>query len=418
MGIAIVIPKIKYKDNNLGKVSFKNIDIEGLLIEELESSYTERTVQLNIEKYIPAISASIGVYWEITEGSEYASINADGLLTINPIADNNEITVKAYSKKNSDVFDTVTFTITYMPGVNRLDDINDIVLTKYKDYENRYLITPSFIPENTNYTDVSIHYNTADINYNDVSTYTKIKNGNILIVKKTENTLNVPLAIDSLQDNSIKCEQVKTLNYVPEKSWYLGHYIGMINLMVADENVEPLGKLLNDNNCTLLVEMSDECKETGTNKYPNCAIYYIGLGENASPTLYGINGMGALYSTVEYGMLTIPITTYNASEWNTTNTTKITNGRNADYINTRAHVLLHSGNNATAIDTVAGRRILTTNGRIFVDNIEITNYTDGSNIEGDDELYHRQSKVISRDIIIPRYLTFGFAADASSPEVF
>jgi hypothetical protein len=44
MGIAIVIPKIKYKDNNLGKVTFKNIDIEGLLIEEVESSYIERTI--------------------------------------------------------------------------------------------------------------------------------------------------------------------------------------------------------------------------------------------------------------------------------------------------------------------------------------------------------------------------------------
>ena len=53
------------------------------------------------------------VVWSIVSGREYASINQDGLLTINENAENSPVTIRCESVNNPDIYDEVSIFVTY-----------------------------------------------------------------------------------------------------------------------------------------------------------------------------------------------------------------------------------------------------------------------------------------------------------------
>lgn len=88
-----------------------------------------------------------GVTWSITSGSEYASIDQEGNVTINESANNSVITVRATSIYNDMIYDDIDITITYA------------------DSEYLYLLPEETVFNNSNYIDTGIQLMDEDIDY-------------------------------------------------------------------------------------------------------------------------------------------------------------------------------------------------------------------------------------------------------------
>lgn len=148
MGVAVIIPGIKFNPDYHGKVTpVGNTPPKSLTI-VAESSYTAAQAQL-VVKYQPLNTTLRGVTWSIVSGGEYASIDSNGLLTINRNASSASVTVKATSSADASVFATKAITVTWQnpvtvltkvsckgnPTINtgiRLSDGYDSIEMKYK----------------------------------------------------------------------------------------------------------------------------------------------------------------------------------------------------------------------------------------------------------------------------------------------
>lgn len=64
--------------------------------------------------YGPFFNGDEGVTWSITSGGEYASIDQDGVITVNETANANVITVRATSIYNNTIYDEVNISVTYL----------------------------------------------------------------------------------------------------------------------------------------------------------------------------------------------------------------------------------------------------------------------------------------------------------------
>lgn len=112
MGIAIIVPEVSYSENNLGKVTIsQQIPITGISIVGNEVVMGESS-QYTIS-YSPTNTSQRGVVWSVEQGSEYATINQNGLLTILQGASSNVVIIKAISIYNEEVFATKVLQVTY-----------------------------------------------------------------------------------------------------------------------------------------------------------------------------------------------------------------------------------------------------------------------------------------------------------------
>lgn len=111
-GIGIIIKGANFASKGLGKVSRKTIvELKSISI-AANDSYVGESANLSVI-YNPSNTSSTGVYWSIESGSEYASINPFGLLTIKSNANDSSIVVKAVSKFNPSISATKRISVTY-----------------------------------------------------------------------------------------------------------------------------------------------------------------------------------------------------------------------------------------------------------------------------------------------------------------
>lgn len=116
MGVAIIVPGVSYSDNNLGKVTISQqvpvtgISIVGNAVARGESS------QYTIS-YSPTNTSQRGVVWSVEQGSEYATINQNGLLTILQGASSSSVRIKAVSTHNAEVVATKVLQVTYFKEI-------------------------------------------------------------------------------------------------------------------------------------------------------------------------------------------------------------------------------------------------------------------------------------------------------------
>lgn len=102
-----------------------NVPLQSLSI-NANNSYTGKTFKPTVS-YTPTGTTQKGVTWEITEGSQYATINSSiGVVTIDEDADEAEIIIKATSTYNSLITATKTIIVTYddtpQPGDTDITD--------------------------------------------------------------------------------------------------------------------------------------------------------------------------------------------------------------------------------------------------------------------------------------------------------
>lgn len=116
-GKAILIPGCNFQSANLGIVTIQSggggqeVALQSISIEQ-SGSYTSRTLLMSVT-YQPFNTTQIGVSWSIVSGSNYATISANGVLTIDSSADASQVVVQATSTANSSITATTTLTLTY-----------------------------------------------------------------------------------------------------------------------------------------------------------------------------------------------------------------------------------------------------------------------------------------------------------------
>lgn len=112
MGKAIILEGMSFVFGNIGTVTIReDLSLQSLAV-DVESSYTGMYLQCRVA-YTPVNTNETGVTWSITSGGEYATINSNGLITIDESADNDEIVVRCESTVDSSIFATKTISVTY-----------------------------------------------------------------------------------------------------------------------------------------------------------------------------------------------------------------------------------------------------------------------------------------------------------------
>lgn len=112
MGKAIILSDVNFSSVGLGVVTpYRDNPVTGLnIVSPLE--IIGESYQLGIE-YTPVDTTQRGVLWSIVSGSQYASVDNDGNVTISESANNSTIVVKATSTYNSSVNTEKTIVVTY-----------------------------------------------------------------------------------------------------------------------------------------------------------------------------------------------------------------------------------------------------------------------------------------------------------------
>lgn len=112
MGKAIILEDCDFSQLNLGQVTFvddtelQSLDISG------ESSAIGEEKQYEVV-YNPSYTTQRRVVWSIESGSQYATIDQNGLLTILQGADNDNVTIKVESLDVPTIFATKMINVTY-----------------------------------------------------------------------------------------------------------------------------------------------------------------------------------------------------------------------------------------------------------------------------------------------------------------
>lgn len=116
MGIAIIVPEVRFTDANLGQVTLKNKQVlKSLTIKE--DSVAGTTTQLTV-KYEPIVTDETGVTWSIVSGDQYATIDeVTGNLSISTSANNSVVEVKAISTVRPEISTIKSIYVTYVPKV-------------------------------------------------------------------------------------------------------------------------------------------------------------------------------------------------------------------------------------------------------------------------------------------------------------
>lgn len=122
MGVAVIIPGIKF-DAGLGKVTLIGDTIPETLQLVADDSYVGWKKQLYV-RFFPVNTSERGVTWSITSGNAYATIDQNGVITIDEDADEDEIVVRVESNEKHSVYDEKTITVSYTPEITILEKIS------------------------------------------------------------------------------------------------------------------------------------------------------------------------------------------------------------------------------------------------------------------------------------------------------
>lgn len=110
MGIAIIAKGADFGTNNLGTVTpVTNVELSSLSIVGPDSVNNSAQFEAG---YSPTNTTQKGVTWSITSGSQYASIDSNGLLTALAGADNDNVTIQIVSRVNPSISATKTVAVT------------------------------------------------------------------------------------------------------------------------------------------------------------------------------------------------------------------------------------------------------------------------------------------------------------------
>lgn len=122
MGAAVIIPGIRF-DAGLGQVTLVgDTEPESLQI-VADDSYVGWKKQLYV-RFFPYNTALRSVTWSITSGNAYATIDQNGMITIDQEAEDNQIVVRVESNVNHSVYAEKTITVSYTPEITILDKIS------------------------------------------------------------------------------------------------------------------------------------------------------------------------------------------------------------------------------------------------------------------------------------------------------
>lgn len=110
------------------------------------NKYVGRSFNIKL-LYGPLYEYEKGVTWSITSGSEYASIDQEGNVTINESANNSVITVRATSIYNDMMYNDIDITVTY------------------SDSSYLYILPEQTVFNNSNYIDTGVQLMDEDIDY-------------------------------------------------------------------------------------------------------------------------------------------------------------------------------------------------------------------------------------------------------------
>lgn len=122
MGSAVIIPGIRF-DAGLGQVTLVGDTAPASLQIVSDDSYVGWKKQLYV-RFFPVNTALRGVTWSITSGNAYATIDQNGVITINENADNNQIVVRVESNEQHSVYAEKTITVSFTPEITILDKIS------------------------------------------------------------------------------------------------------------------------------------------------------------------------------------------------------------------------------------------------------------------------------------------------------
>lgn len=122
MGSAVIIPGIRF-DAGLGQVTLVGDTAPSSLQIVADDSYVGWKKQLCV-RFFPYNTALRGVTWSITSGNAYATIDQNGVITIDEDADNNQIVVRVESNEQHSVYAEKTITVSYTPEITILDKIS------------------------------------------------------------------------------------------------------------------------------------------------------------------------------------------------------------------------------------------------------------------------------------------------------
>lgn len=179
-GIAYIIQGANFASSGLGKVTQATSSVVALSSLSISgsTSVTENGTYSVI--YSPSNTTQRGVTWSITSGSEYASIDQDGVVTAKSGANSSMVTIKATSIYDSSKTASKTISVTYkQPSTNpdspELPDIGggDDTPTTGIDYTGAYAFMPltanstptlgnlSVNKENTTYSEDGAYFNAS-----------------------------------------------------------------------------------------------------------------------------------------------------------------------------------------------------------------------------------------------------------------
>lgn len=259
-GIAIVISGADFSAKNLGKVTFlQDVDVTGIVINGSDS--VTGLSSIYTVGYTPVTTSQKGVNWSVTSGSEYASIDSTGLLTIKEGANANSVTIEAVSTFNNTVIATKTVAVTYNNSVNELTSISISEDTSFSELNKRK---------------VSVVYNPANSAYKGVTwsitsgnSYATIDQNGIVTVLNTASTQqSITVKATSTHDASITATLVLPVLYVAEPSWDLSQVYG-----IMDSN--ELVAAMRDNDTSFLLEFADD-SAAHVMSDPNCVLFALG----------------------------------------------------------------------------------------------------------------------------------------------
>lgn len=110
----------------------KPISDAGNLLILCKSEYTQKIVRLKIY-YGPFFDVEEGVSWSIVNGNQYASIDQNGVITVNETANASVITVRATSAHDESKYDEKVITVTYSEALYSLPSATAFNNSNYID---------------------------------------------------------------------------------------------------------------------------------------------------------------------------------------------------------------------------------------------------------------------------------------------
>ena len=159
--------------------------------------------------YNPSDTDETDVLWEITEGSSYASITQEGLLTINPNANNDIIVIKVTSMERSTVFTQKEVTVKYDVPVQSISISGESNVIGIKG-----TYTVQVLPQNASNKNVTWSI-TSGSQYAVINSET-----GVLSLRSNANNSQVIIRATSNENPSIYSEKTVTCTFVIPQ-WYI-----------------------------------------------------------------------------------------------------------------------------------------------------------------------------------------------------